>query len=203
MVRLLAFLATAALTACSSSHSARHESSSSDEAPPKQAVDYSMTQRAVLMAAAARVQKQDAAVIEKMPVDYRDCVLPVLMKVMWEAAGLKGNHLYVSVFGHDMDAHLQSALARHGISAQPLSALPKFGADWGIIPPERPFHGFDPTFTPYWEFSVGHITAVSSGRYAVDAGDYCGHLCGGRYTFGLEVDGKVCVITSTRVIARY
>jgi hypothetical protein len=200
MNRLLALSATAALTACSSSHSVRHESSSSDRALPKQAVRYSITPHDILIAAAKRQQEQDAAVITEMPVDYRDCVLPVLVDLI---AAQKRNYVYVTVFGHDMDAYLQTALASHGISAYPVSALPKFGAYWGVIPPEHPFHDVDPRFTPHWEFSVGHITAKSPGRYTVGAGYFCGSLCGGRYTFTLKVDGKLCIVTSKRAMSFY
>jgi len=135
-----------------------------------------------------------------MPVDYRDCVLPVLVDLI---AAQKRDHVYVTIFGHDMDAYLQTALAGHGITAYPASALPKFGAHWGVIPQEHPFRDIDPRFTPYWEFSVGHITAKSSGRYTVGAGYFCGSLCGGRYTYTLKVDGKFCIVTSKRPTSFY
>lgn len=203
MIRLLALLATAALTGCSSSHSVRHEPSSSDHALPKQAGDYSTTQQAILIAAAKRQQQQDATVIEQMPVDYRDCILPVLVRVMRQGAIDRGNHLYVKVFGHDMDAYLQAALARHGIDAYPASAMPKWGVEWGISPSDHRLHGVDPAFTSYWGFSVGGITAKSPGRYTVGAGYMCGSRCGGGYQFSLRVNGKVCVITSMRVIGNF
>jgi len=157
----------------------------------------------MLVAAAKRQQQQDAAVIKQMPVDYRDCVLPVLVEVMRQAA-TTGNHLYVTVFGHDMDAYLQAALARHGIAAYPSSAMPKWGVEWGFSPSGRPFHDVvDPQFTPYWGFSIGDIAAKSPGRYTVAAGYMCGSLCGGRYRFNLKVDGKVCIVTSKLAMGFY
>jgi hypothetical protein len=168
-----------------------------------QAGDYSATQRNMLIAAAKRQQQRDAAVIKQMPVDYRDCVLPVLLEVMRQDAK-SGNHLYVAVFGHDMDAHLQAALARHGITAYPSSAMPKWGVQWGFSPSGHPSHGVvDPQFTPYWGFSIGDIVATSPGRYTIRAGYTCGSLCGGRYRFNLKVDGKLCIVTSRRPLGAY
>jgi hypothetical protein len=185
MTKLLAVLAATALTACSSRHSLRREPSSSDHQLPKQVVDQ---------------EQQDAVVIKQMPVDYRNCVLPVLVDLMREPATQKRNHLYVRIFGRDMDAYLQAALAKYGIAAYPVSALPKWGPDWGITPSERALHGVDPRFTPYWEFWIEHITARSPGRYSVGAGLYCGHLCYERLSYSLKVDGKLCIITSRRAI---
>lgn len=196
MVRLLALasalFATAALAA-SSDQSVRRDSSSSGGTLPQQTIDH-------LRALARRQQQHDAAVIKQMPVDYRDCVLPVLVRLMGQAGR---NNLYVEVFDHDMDTHLQAALAGYGIAAHPYSAMPKWGQSWGIKAGEHPPIGLDPTHTSYWAFSVGDIIAESPGRYSVDAGDMCGSLCGGRYRFSLKVVGKRCVITSMRAMVLF
>lgn len=193
MIRLSALLAAAALTASSSNHSLRRESPPSDGELPKQVVDH-------LKAQARKRQQQDAAIIKQMPVDYRDCALPVLVDLfMRRAAPERGYHLYVKVFDHDMDTYLQAALARYGITAYPYSTMPKWGAEWGIRPSERPFHAVDPRHTPYWGFSLGGITAKSAGRYSVGAGYVCGSLCGGSFLYDLKIDGNLCAITSFRV----
>lgn len=199
-VRVGVLLATAVLTACFSDHAFGHASSSSSREPPNQAADHLTAQQAALIARAKQLRDRDAAVIKQMPVDYRDCVLPVLVDLFDRQGGLqRGYHLYVTVFDHDMDAHLQAALAGYGIAAYPGSAMPKWGPSWGFSPSGRPFHGVvDPGFTPYWGFSVGGITAEAPGRYSVGAGYMCGSRCGGGFLYGLKIDGKTCTITFVR-----
>ena len=135
-----------------------------------------------------RIKREDAEAAKHLPVDYHECLLPVLLDQMEGMASQEGLHLYVSVFGLDMDAQLQALLAKHGVVALPLSALTN-------NPPE-PNPKDTKQHTSNWSFFAVRLVAEPLGQYSVDAGYQCGSLCAGAFHYTFRIVGKICSITS-------
>jgi hypothetical protein len=152
-------------------------------APPAQSV--TPTQLDQLM---ERINGEDAEAARHLPVNYHECLLPVLLDQMEGMAGREGLHVYVSVFGLDMDAQLQALLAKHGVIALPLSALTN-------NPPE-PSPSDTGQHTSNWSFFAARLIAEPLGQYSVDAGYHCGSLCAGVFHYTFRIVGKTCSITS-------
>lgn len=126
--------------------------------------------------------------LDQLPVDERDCGIPVLIDLMESSGALreKDAQLYVDLGDGDIDASRRQTLALQGIHVLPGSSRVSGG---GVSRSPDPHH------TRYWHFSVMLMSAGSiPDTFEIGAGYHCGSLCMGRIRYTVKVSGRGCTI---------
>lgn len=134
------------------------------------------------------------AAAQEMPIDPRDCGLPVLVDAIRQsgAVGEKDAQIYVSLIGEDIDAGRRSELRRQGVTVRPASKLLHDSAAQAEL--QRSRH------TLFWDFDVAVVGAgPTKDEYEYGAGYHCGTLCFARVKYLVKVNGATCSIVSTEV----
>lgn len=133
--------------------------------------------------------------LDQLPVDERDCSIPVLVDVMESSGALreKGARLYVDIGDGDIDALRRQTLARQGIHVLPGSSRVSGGGATRSL---------DPRHTRYWDFSV-RLMSVGPipDSFEIGAGYHCGRLCMGRLRYTVKVSGRGCTILSKQLLS--
>jgi hypothetical protein len=134
--------------------------------------------------------------LDQLPVDERDCALPVLIDVMKTSGALreKGAQLYVAMGDGDIDASSREILARQGVYVLPDSSRTRGTGITKLLN--------STTHTKYWGFSVMLMSVgTMPDTFVVGAGYHCGTLCAGRLRYTVKVNGKRCTILSTQLLS--
>ena len=133
--------------------------------------------------------------LDQLPVDERDCSIPVLIDLMESSGALteKGAQLYVDMGDGDIDALRRKTLARQGIHVLPGSS--RVSRD-GVT------RSLNSTHTKYWDFSVMLMSVGSiPDTFEIGAGYHCGSLCMGRLRYTVKVSGRGCTILSKQLLS--
>jgi hypothetical protein len=134
--------------------------------------------------------------LDQLPVDERDCAIPVLIDVMKTSGALreKGAQLYVAMGDGDIDASSRETLARQGIHVLPDSSRTRGAGVAKLLNSTN--------HTKYWGFSVMLMSVgTMPNTFEVGAGYHCGTLCAGRLRYKVKVNGKSCTILSTQLLS--
>jgi hypothetical protein len=134
--------------------------------------------------------------LHQLPVDERDCVIPVLIDLIESSGALRetGAQLYVDMGDGDIDAMSRQTLARHGIHVLPGSSRERGD---GVTESLN-----SANHTKYWGFSVGLMSVGSMPHtFEIGAGYHCGTLCMGRLRYTVNVSGKSCTIRSKKLLS--
>jgi hypothetical protein len=133
--------------------------------------------------------------LHQLPVDERDCGIPVLIDLMESSGALreKGARLYVTMGDGDIDLLRRQALAHQGIHVLPGSSRER---DSGATKLLNSTH-----HTKYWGFSIMVMSVGSMpDTFEFGAGYHCGSLCLGRLHYTVKVIGNSCSILSKQLL---
>jgi len=133
--------------------------------------------------------------LHRLPVDERDCGIPVLIDLMESSGALRENgaRLYVTMGDGDIDLLRRQALAHQGIHVLPGSSRER---DSGVTKLLNSTH-----HTKYWGFSVMAMSVGSMpDTFEFGAGYHCGTLCLGRLQYTVKVIGNSCSILSKQLL---